>query len=448
MATEFVLPELGEGVESAEVARLFVHEGDTIASGDNVAELTTDKAVADLPCPHAGKVTKLHVSEGDTVEIGQPVLTLEPAESKAEAEEKPAAPEEEPEPTPPREEPAAEEKEEAAPAEGEEEAPSPEAAEPARAEGDGRGGLATRPRRREAPPGQLPPPAGPATRRLARKLGVDLREVWSGRAEDRVSLEDVAQKYAARAPAPSALPPLPDFGRFGPVERRPLGHIYKKGAELLGASWPAIPQVTQHDLADISELEEARRQYLKTLGPDAPKITLMPFAIKAVVATLKEFPRFNSSLDRAAGELIVKQHYHISIAVDTDEGLVAPVLRDADRKSVRQLAEELAELADKARGGKLSVEEMRGGTFTISNQGGIGGTSFTPLVTHPQVAILGLSRAHRRPEMTDGGELESRLMLPLSLSYDHRVVNGADAARFAGRLAQLLSNPFGLLVEG
>ena len=247
------------------------------------------------------------------------------------------------------------------------------------------------------------------------------------------------------APPGLATPPLPDFSKFGPVEREPLNKIGRTAAEHLAASWPLVPQVTQHGLADVTDLEAARKHH-NTSGESDVKITWTAIAVAAVVAALKEFPRFNSSLDWQAKEVVLKHYYHIGVAVDTEHGLLVPVITDADQKSIVQLAAELADLAQRARSRKLEREQMQGGTFTVSNQGGLGGSLFTPIVHYPEVAILGLSRAATQVEMI-GGEPQPRLKLPLSVSYDHRVVNGADAARFVARLESLLSDAFGLLVR-
>jgi pyruvate dehydrogenase E2 component (dihydrolipoamide acetyltransferase) len=306
-------------------------------------------------------------------------------------------------------------------------------------------------------------PAGPATRRLARELGVTLTEVKGSGRGGRVTLDDVKafvreerqrSKGGTGVAIPGgktvadsfAHPPLPDFTKFGEIERKPVAQIRQTIAKNLTVAWRTMPMVTQHDLADITDLEAGRKRIVEGLPKGAPKITMTVLAIKACVAALKEFPNFNSSYDMNSGELIVKKYYHIGIAVDTERGLVVPVIRDADRKSIRDLAAELTTLAEKARTGKLAIDEMRGGTFTITNLGGIGGTAFTPIVNYPEVAILGMSRSVMQPVVRDG-QVVPRLMLPLSLTYDHRVIDGADGARFTNRLAQLFSDPIRLLME-
>jgi pyruvate dehydrogenase E2 component (dihydrolipoamide acetyltransferase) len=238
-------------------------------------------------------------------------------------------------------------------------------------------------------------------------------------------------------------PPLPDFSKWGPVEDRPLDAVRRKTAEQMAVAWTRVAHVTQHDLADVTDLEAFRKS--QSAG-DGPKITMTAFILKAAAVALKEFPHFNSTLDLAGGRLITKGYYHVGVAVDTDRGLLVPVVRDVDKKSVRELAAEVAGLADKARQRKLPIDEMKGGTFTITNLGGIGGTAFTPIVNWPEVAILGLSRARPEPAVRDG-QIVPRLMLPLSLSYDHRVIDGADGARFTRRIAKMLEDPMLLLLD-
>lgn len=415
---EFRLPEVSEGVTKVDVASVAVKVGDTIAKGAVVCEVETDKAVAEIPSPVAGKVTAVHVTAGTTLNIGALLLTIETA-SPAAATTTPAAPAAAP--------PVAA----AAPA-----AQTAPAAPAAATTGD-------------AGP---PAPAGPATRRLARKLGVNLRQVKGSAAGGRITIEDIEAFVRERMTQPAvpvaaaAAPgfgivqaaPLPDFSRFGPVEKQPMNKIFRTAASNLHAAWVTIPHVTQHDLADITELETARRKYVKA-NPNAPKITMTAIIIKAVVQALKAFPNFNSSVDMASGELVIKQYYHIGVAVDTPNGLVVPVIRNCDQKNILQVAAELAEIAGRARDRKLKAEDMQGGTFTITNLGGIGGTAFTPIVNYPEVAILGMSRTLNHLTL-DNGQLVERQMLPLSLSYDHRAINGADAARFIVKLSGSLTN--------
>jgi pyruvate dehydrogenase E2 component (dihydrolipoamide acetyltransferase) len=267
-------------------------------------------------------------------------------------------------------------------------------------------------------------------------------------------IEDVEAYVKNRLTQPAGVPsgsasmgvvaaaPLPDFSKFGPVEKQPLNKIFRTAAANLHAAWVTIPHVTQHDLADITELESARKRYVKA-NPTSPKITMTAIMIKAVVGALRAFPKVNSSIDMESGELVIKNYYHIGVAVDTPNGLVVPVIRNCDQKNVLQVAAELGEVAVKARDRKLKAEDMQGASFTITNLGGIGGTSFTPIVNHPEVAILGMSRGQKQLYLEDG-QVAERLMLPLSLSYDHRAINGADAARFIVKLSSSLTNFFEL----
>lgn len=469
MATEFKLPELGEGVDSAEVARVLVAEGDTIEADQDVLELETDKAVAELPCPLAGEIKKIHVSQGDTVEVGQTILTVEESDGEGEHEstdqadkqkekqkeeeapeaEKPAQEAEEVD-----EEAAEEEETRAAKQEDADQPKEPqpaaerEAFEPSRQEADA-GEAADEAKRKPAQDRRRQATrvvAGPATRRLARKLDVDLQEIEVD--DGRVTQEDVVRAHVAHGGMPGAVPSpkLPDFSRFGPIRREERNRIAQRTTERLTTSWQTIPHVTQHARADITQLEKVRKEYMSAAGADSPKVTVTAVAIKAVTGLLKRFPAFNSSLDVQQNELILKDYCHIGVAVDTQYGLLVPVIRDADRMTIRQLAAQLHDLARAARTRKLKREQMEGGTFTISNQGGIGGEHFTPIINHPEAAILGLGRAHSAVKMVDGQPAE-RLILPISLSYDHRIVNGADAARFITELSRLLSAPAQLMIE-
>jgi pyruvate dehydrogenase E2 component (dihydrolipoamide acetyltransferase) len=453
MSIEFKLPAVGENVDKADVGSLRVAIGDVIAADQIVMEIETDKAVFELPCPHAGKVTKIHVKPGESVHEGSVLLTIDETVASG---GKPAAA-----PSPGGREATAT-KEKAAPASAapaaatkkEAPQPAPAAQRPVAAAQAATSALAATP----AGPGEdvVPAPAGPATRRLARELGVDLHQVPGTGPGGRITSEDVQAYVRERLAAPGAgaaaagiaVPPLPDFSQFGPVERQPLNKIMRTGAANLSVAWNVIPHVTQHELADVTELEAARKRSSQSSGAKegGPKITMTVLAMKAVVSALKTFPRFNASFDAARGEVILKRYYNIGIAVDTEHGLLVPVIRSVDTKSVLQLAGELTEIAQKARDRKLAPADFQGGTFTITNLGGIGGTYFTPIVNYPEVAILGMSRTSQQ-QVIVSGKPEVRLMLPLSLSYDHRVINGADAARFIVKLAGLLSDPFQLMSE-
>jgi pyruvate dehydrogenase E2 component (dihydrolipoyllysine-residue acetyltransferase) len=438
--SDIKLPELGENLEEGEVLDVKVSEGDTVKEGQTLLEIEAEKSTVEVPSPVAGRVAKLLVKKGDQVKVNQVICRIEggaeknggPQTASVRQEAKAVEPEPKKAAVTPEEEPAehAQHVIEQLAAE----PPPPEAA-PA---GDGQGAAPTR----------TLVPAGPATRRLARELGVDLGRVAGSAPRGRVTQEDVKAYVRKLASSPSGggarpqAPPLPDFERWGPVERQPLDSVRRRTADQVSLAWSLVPHVTQQDVADITELDAFRRQQ----DGQGPKLTVTAFVLKAVAALLKQFPRFNASLDSASSQLILKRYYHLGVAVDTDRGLLVPVLRDVDRKSIFQLAQELADVADRARNKKVSAEAMRGGTFTITNLGGIGGTGFSPIVNYPEVAILGLSRARLQPVVRNG-QVAPRLLLPLSLSYDHRVIDGADAARFARRLADMLENPMLMLLH-
>ena len=472
MSIEFKLPAVGENVDTAEIGSLRVKEGEVISADQVVMDIETDKAVFELPCPHAGKITKIHVKPGDTVRTDALLLTIdESAAAGGDAKPQAAAPAagektaKEPPAKAPREkeakEPPAEKTKPAAPRSAPKAepkpAPAPRERAPARATEKPQP-PAEKPQDQAEGEELAPAPAGPATRRLARELGVDLHQVTGSGPGGRITSEDVQayvrERLAAQDAAPAgtagraAAPALPDFSKFGPIEREKLNRIMRTGAANTSLAWSVIPHVTQHELADVTELEAARKRYGQSAAAKegGPKITMTVLAMKAVVSALKAFPRFNSSFDAVTGEVVLKKYFNIGIAVDTEQGLLVPVIRSVDSKSVVQLATELTELARKARDRKLGAEEMQGGSFTITNLGGIGGSYFTPIINTPEVAILGMSRTTEQ-QVIIAGKPEIRLMLPLSLSYDHRVINGADAARFIVKLARLLSDPFQLMSE-
>ena len=487
MSIEIKLPDLGENVEQADVVNVLVAEGHVIQSGQNILELETDKAVVELPSTQAGRVTKVHVKNGDKVRVGDTILTIEEevptgARSKArpatapeqEGEkiaEAPAKSEERAPEQPPSEKAergaAERKKEEAAREEYEEEfgevptaeriaapAPAPAAKAEEKPKPREKAEPAAPVEKREAAPRPRPVPAGPATRRMARELGVDLTQVSGTGPGGRITnddvkgyVRDVQSRAMAGTLATTQAPPLPDFAQWGPIERVAMGGIRRKTAENTSLAWRMAPHVTQFDSADITELEATRKRYQAARGDAKGKITMTVLAVKAVIAGLKKFPQFNSSVDATGGSLILKRYYHVGIAVDTENGLLVPVIRDADRKSIIELAVELEDVAERARQRKLSVAEMQGGTFTITNLGGIGGTMFTPIINYPEVAILGLSRASQVATVREN-QIEPRTILPLSLSYDHRAIDGADGARFLRFIAELFSDPMKLLLEG
>jgi pyruvate dehydrogenase E2 component (dihydrolipoamide acetyltransferase) len=416
MPADITLPDLGENIAEGGVLEIRVKPGDAVGEGDTVVVIEAEKSTVEVPAGVKGTIQEVLVKKGDLVkpgavlaraEAGAAAPKAEPAKADAKAEPKPEKAAVLPRPSP----------------------------------GPGRNGDNAAPAPRFTAANFLP--AGPATRRLARKLGIDLARVQGSGPRGRITQDDVIAfaQSAAGGPGPAAAPPLPDFARWGEVEHRPLEVIRRKTAEQMTVAWTQVPHVTQHDLADVTDLDAFRRAQ-----EGEPKLTVTAFVLKACAVALRAFPHFNASLDSASNQLVVKRYIHIGVAVDTDRGLVVPVIRDADQKSIRQLAAELADVADRARHRKITVEDMRGGSFTVSNLGGIGGTAFTPIVNWPEVAILGLSRARLEPVVRDGGVV-GRLMLPLSLSYDHRVIDGADGARFCRRIAAMLENPMLLLVD-
>jgi pyruvate dehydrogenase E2 component (dihydrolipoyllysine-residue acetyltransferase) len=445
--SDFKLPELGENIASGDVLRVLVNVGDTIARDQPVVELETDKATIEVPSSVAGQVTAVNVKAGDKVKVGQTLLSVSgeaPAPPPAAAAPAPepreaAAPPSEPSPAPPAPIPS--------------ERPRP-AAVPDKVVDISRG---IRTPAEPAPAAQQPPaPAAPSVRRMARELGLDIHDVPGSGPDGRISIEDVKAHAKAlisgTAPlvaAPGAAPvePLPDFSRWGEIDPQPMRAVRRKTAEHLSYAWATIPHVTQHELADITNLEILRKRYAKEAEAAGGQLTVTAVAVKIVASALKVFPRFNSSIDVAGDRIIYKKYIHIGVAVDTDRGLLVPVIRDADAKNIMQIAVELHQLSEKARSRKIGVEEMQGGCFSISNLGGIGGTYFTPIVNAPEVAILGISRGRMAPVYQDG-QFVARQMLPLSLSYDHRVIDGADAIRFLRWIVDAFEQPFLLALQG
>jgi pyruvate dehydrogenase E2 component (dihydrolipoamide acetyltransferase) len=427
MATEVKLPELGENLTGGDVSDVKVAPGDSVTQGQTLLEVEAEKSTVEVPSPLTGKIQQVLVKKGDAIKVGQALFLLEET-GAAKADGVKKAP-------PPRKDDGNGMKDDTIPAAAPAVAPPPavKAPAPAKPAADERA-----------------VPAGPATRRLARELGVDLARVRGtgpgGRATEedvKAFVNEVVSNPVASSPGGAiAAPPLPDFSKWGEVEKRPLDSVRRKTAEQMSLAWSQIPHVTQHDLADITDLEAFRKEQ----GGKGPKLTVTAFALKAAAIALREFPQFNASLDQAAGQLIVKRYYHIGVAVDTERGLLVPVLRDVNTKRVRALAQELADVAEKARQKKLAPDDLRGGTFTITNLGGIGGTGFTPIINYPEVAILGLSRGRLQP-VFQGDAVVPRLLLPLSLSYDHRVIDGAAAARFVRRVAEMLEQPLVMLLD-
>jgi len=445
MPVEIKLPELGENIEKGDVARVMVKVGDTVAKDQAILELETDKATIEVPAPSAGVVTDVRVKAGEKAAVGQVVIVLDETAGKAEepsAAEPSAKPADavatpEAEPAHSADEAAANERKST---EGDID-PAPRPAAPVVDISRGRHAAAAPPTRSEA----STVPAAPSTRRYARELGVEIAEVPGTGPGGRIGQADVKEHVkgllaGSAGRRPTAGVPLPDFTKWGAIDERPMSNIRRKTAEHLSAGWNAIPLVTQFDKADVTDLEVFRQAFAKRVEKAGGKLTVTAVLLKIVALALDRFPQFASSVDMANQTIIYKHYRHIGIAVDTPNGLLVPVIRDVNRKTISELAAELATISQKARDKKLSPDDMSGGVFTISNLGGIGGTSFTPLVNAPEVAILGVSRGTTEPVFVDG-EFEAREVLPLSLSYDHRVIDGADGARFLRFIAEALEQP-------
>ena len=433
---EIKVPDIGD-FKDVDVIEVLVKPGDIIAKEASLITVESDKATMEIPSPSAGVVKQLKVKVGDKVAEGSMILLLEESAGEAVA-------------------PTAKSVQAVVPAAAAPESPAPNA--PASLAVQRAAPVPIEPAT-EVP--AFKPHASPSVRKFARELGVDLGKVQGSGPKSRITQEDVqafvkgvmvkapAAALAGAAPAggvPFNLPDWPqiDFAKFGPIELKPLSRIKKLSGANLHRNWISIPHVTQFDEADITELEAFRRESGAASEKQGFKLTMLAFLIKACVTALRQFPEFNASLERGGENLVLKRYFHIGVAVDTPDGLVVPVIRDADRKGVYELARELAEVSKLARDKKLKPGDMQGGTFSISSLGGIGGTAFTPIINAPEVAILGVSRSAMRPVWVGAkgevGKFEPRLMLPLSLSYDHRVIDGASAARFTSYLASVLSD--------
>lgn len=425
MITDFKIPEVGENIKSGTIVKLLVSVGSTVKKDQPLLEMETDKASLEVPSPLNGIIKEILVKEGHSVEIGQIVMKIESGAAASVSADSPR---------PVTKSPAA------APASS---TPRPES----------RSTLPKAPAA-AAPAFSASPTAmrtdiaaAPSVRRFAREIGVELAQVPGSGPRGRISLDDV-KAFAKRllssghmisAGATAHSEPLPDFAKFGGIERQPMNNIRKKTATHLSHAWQTIPHVTQFDKADITELEKARKQY----STNERKLTITPFLMKILAEAMKTFPQFNASVDMTAGEIIYKKYINIGVAVDTERGLLVPVIRNVDQKNILVLADELTAMAERARNKKVTLEDMQGGSMTITNLGGIGGTSFTPIVNWPEVAILGISRARLEPVYVESNFVP-RLMLPLSLSYDHRLIDGADGARFIRWVAEAIEQPFSM----
>jgi pyruvate dehydrogenase E2 component (dihydrolipoamide acetyltransferase) len=475
MPTQIKLPNLGENIESGDVLTIFVSEGDTVTANQDLMEIETDKATMPVPAPQAGKITKILVGEGDTVEVGAAIMEIEASGAAEKSSAKPAAPKETKAAAPAKPKPAEPEEEEADSDDDgleEEQSPKPKAPpkkprlrepEPAEEEEDEPAPAPAKTKAKKPSPtvevvedesgdGHVVAAAGPAVRRLARQLGVDLRRVRPTGAAGRVTVEDVRahirqtnEQVAAASPRGVTPPGSPDTDDFGGVRLEKMSRMRQTIARNMIESYTTIPQLTNFDDADVTELEDMREQSKRDYADRGIKLTAMSFVIKAIASSLKRHPMLNASVDMESNTIIYKEYVNIGIAVDTERGLVVPVLRDADRKSISQIASEIEELAGTVREGKFDLDLLKGGTFTISNMGAVGGTYSTPIINPPQVAILLVGRSRLVPHMHDD-KLVARLMMPLSISYDHRLVDGAAAARFTNEVKSYLAAPGRLLL--
>ena len=418
------LPELGEGVDTVDVVAILVSVGDRIEEEQGLIEVETEKASVEVPSTVAGTVTEIHVAVGDVLSENAPIVTLDAAKDKADAAPGEIVPEPESAPVPATK---------AEPAPIVESAPPPPSATPR----DGKKSI----------------PAAPTVRRFAREVGVDISTVSGTGPGGRISIDDVKAEAnrlltdTDAGPGSAATIELPDLERFGPVHRESMTKIRKLTAENLSRAWVTVPQVTNHEIADITDLEEFRKAFKERVEAAGGKLSMTALLVKIVATALKAHPVLNAAVDMARQEIVFRYSINIGVAVDTDRGLLVPVIRDADGKNLTEISVELDDLAKRARSKKLKPDEMQGGTFSISNLGGIGGTGFSPIVNWPEVAILGVSRGSIQPQWHEGS-FRPRLMMPLSLSYDHRLVDGANAARFLARLKDALEQPMLLVLDG
>ena len=444
MATEFKLPDLGENIASGDVVTVFVSPGDVVKPGQPLLEVETDKAVIEVPCPPGGRIASVLVKKGETVKVGQVLVTLEPASgavAAAPAAAKPASPAAAPQPSP-------------APAQAVAPAtvPAPVPASPRPATVPAPAPVAAVATEMAPPAGVATAvePAGPAVRRLARELGVDLGRVRGSGPGGRIVREDVVAAVRQASSAGPALRARPDTGSterddWGPIRREQMSRMRKTIAANMVRSVQTIPHLTNFDDADVTELEVLRKASAAEYAKNNLKLTALSFVVKAVSLSLRQHPAINATIDPEKGEIVYKEYVNIGLAVDTPRGLVVPVLRDCDQMSIPQIAQAIADTAEKAKNAQYGIEDLRGGTFTISNLGAVGGAYSTPIINWPEVAILLLGRSRKMPIVHED-RIEPRLMMPLSLSYDHRMVDGAMAARFLNEIIGYLESPGRLLL--
>lgn len=437
MSREFTLPDLGEGITEAQIIKVMVKPGEDVAMDQALMEVETDKAAVEIPSPYAGKATEIHVSEGDTVNVGAVIVTFDEGGNGAARKSSAATAVAEPPKTaaPPQTRAPA-----SAPAS------APAAAPPAVANTNKRTTV----------------PAAPAVRKLAREQGVDLDGIAGTGPGGRVTRDDVLTAASGSAPAPGTsaaptpasrprsqvpaqLPGTPGTDKWGPVRREQLSQIRKTIAAQMSRSAFTAVHVTHNDDVDVTELDRTRRR-LSALTDNNPKLTVMSFVIRATCLAIRKYPIFNASFDEDAGEIIYKDYVNMGIAVDTDRGLIVPVIRNADAMSLREIGFQLRTIADRIRTNQFAVEDLRGGTFTITNVGALGGMVSTPIINYPEVAILGLGRSRWEPVVKDD-EITKALLLPVNLSFDHRATDGANAARFCGEIISYLENPAKFLLD-
>lgn len=478
--SDFKLPDLGEGIHEAEIISIKVKEGETVKEDQPLFEVETDKAVVEIPSPYAGTVTKIHVQEGKVITVGSVMIDFDVSGDKTERAKGGATA---------KEQPAASTASAQDSQKGSQKVPASAGVNSATSEGGRTASSGNGHSGKPAHDPSRPVPAAPAVRRLARELGVDLYTVHGSGAAGRVLKEDVRasaqgtlsrmasstglekqEKTAAAQPelpaislqdkyggsgsgtafdaSPMVAQPveLPDFDRFGKTERVPLRSIRRKIAMNMTMSWTHIPHVTHFDEANVTDLSSLLAKRDANKDRQGPRLTMTAFAIKAVASALKKYPQFNSSLDEAKGEIVFKQFYNIGVAVATERGLIVPVIHNADQKSMSEIATELFDIAEKTRTGKVELDKLQGGTFTITNIGAIGGTSMVPMVNYPECGILGMARAAEKP-IVENGAIKVATILPLALSFDHRLADGAEAAYFVRHIISLLQEPFSLLVD-
>ena len=440
MATEILMPRQGQSVESCIIIEWKVGEGDTVDEGQALCEVETDKATIEVPADNAGTVDSVLVSDGDEVSVGQVMLTF--TDSAAAPTAAPTA-ETEPEPAPDPVPPTSDIRHPTSSL-----LPPPSSPSPAPPTSDLR--LPT------SSPSPTPynVPAAPSVRRFAREIGIDVTVVTGSGPNGRISIDDVKTHAKQRNEAPAlvaagsiATPPLPDFEKWGAVERKKMAVIRRKTAEHMSLSWGQVPHVTIFDKADITELDVLRKRYADHAVEAGGKLTMAVMVCKVVAAALKRFPQFNASIDMGTREIIYKQYVNLGVAVSTERGLVVPVIHNADQKNMVAISVEISALAQKARDGKIQLDDLEGGTFTVTNLGRICGTYFTPIINYPEVAILGIGRAQPEAIVRDG-QIEMRTMLPLSLSFDHRLIDGSDGARFLGWIIDAIQEPLLLSLQG